>query len=207
MGNMKKHMTKDKKNGLWIKIILFGIFLLSSCVLFLVYQFNTFHTVDLELIYEKDLDPNFYDSMNSTVWYTLRSNSFNGLRVKSPEYFDNIKLDYDKYTYIVVNDHELKELKYTWKEVNLRKFVIFPDQFVGFATLGKQRTGKTYLYRIKKLNIDCDYHAIDLRNTYVDVFGLDSDDIEKAKLFGFYKFKNEQGLAAWYTLQHYKICN
>ena len=107
MGNMKKHMTKDKKNGLWIKIILFGIFLLSSCVLFLVYQFNTFHTVDLELIYEKDLDPNFYDSMNSTVWYTLRSNSFNGLRVKSPEYFDNIKLDYDKYTYIVVNDHEL----------------------------------------------------------------------------------------------------
>lgn len=69
---MKKFMTTVKKNGFWTKpkaFILTIIFLLSI-IFYFIYQFNTFHTVNLELIYEKDLNPNFYDSMNSTVWHT-----------------------------------------------------------------------------------------------------------------------------------------
>lgn len=44
----------------------------------------------------------------------------------------------------------MKELKYTWREVKSRKFIAFPDQYVGFAKLNKKSTGKTYLYRTKK---------------------------------------------------------
>jgi len=170
MENMKRNMTTAKRNGFWTKpkaFVLTIIFLLSI-ISYFIYQFNTYHTIKFELIYEKKLNSNFYNTPNPTIWYTLKSNSFNGFDKNSPEYFDDIKLDYNKYTYIVVNDYQLKKLKYTWKEVNLRKMVIFPDLYVGFATLDKQKTGKTYLYRIKKMNIDSDYHGKNSRNTFSD---------------------------------------
>ena len=39
-----------------------------------------------------------------------------------------------------------------------RVMVIFPKQYIGKVVLCEEDTGKVYIYRVKKMDIDCDYH-------------------------------------------------
>ena len=166
---MKKFMIMNKKIGNWTRkkvIIVSVIVFVVVFPLYIIYQFNTFHSIDFELIYETEL-PSDYKEGSSQVWKTYSDNSFNKF-IKSPDYIDDIKLDFDNFTYIIVNNHQLVDFKYTWKEVNLRKFVIFPELYVGFATFTKEETGKQYVYRIKRMNINADYHGKNDNNTFID---------------------------------------
>ena len=159
----------NKKIGNWTrkKVIIVGVIVfVVAFPLYIIYQFNTFHSIDFELIYETEL-PVEYKEGHSLVWRTCSDNSYNKM-FESPEYIDDFKLDLEKYTYVIVNNHKLLEFKYTWKEVSLRKFIVFPDEYIGFATLSKEETGKQYVYRIKKMNVNADYHNRNINDTFID---------------------------------------
>ena len=71
---------------------------------------------------------------------------------------DDIVFDYDHYTYIVTIGHELINIEYSRSDMKNRIYGIFPKQYVGHVTLKEDLTDKVYIYRIKKMDIDCDYH-------------------------------------------------
>ena len=39
-----------------------------------------------------------------------------------------------------------------------RKFIFIPKQFIGKVELKKDFSNRVYIYKIKKMDIDCDYH-------------------------------------------------
>lgn len=111
-----------------------------------------------------------YTSDNSsslfTSWFTIRDQSYNGFydegqldfMVKSKDDLKNYDFDYDNYTYVVTVGHELKKISYSYSQMKNRKFLFIPKQFVGNVILDKNNTDNIYIYRIKKMDIDYDYH-------------------------------------------------
>lgn len=120
-----------------------------------------FHNKDYNLKYTL-VYSEFCDNINGDeYWFSLRDEKYNGfftegyLRNYGVEFSD---YDYENYTYIVTLGHELKEITYSPKEMKDRVMVIFPKQYIGKVVLDKNDTGKVYIYRVKKMDIDCDYH-------------------------------------------------
>ncbi len=81
------------------------------------------------------------------------------------EDYETGQLDRENYTYVVTCGHKLKNISYNLFETKNRKFIVFPKQFVGRVVLEYEESDNIYIYKIKKIDIDCDYHDR-ARNVY-----------------------------------------
>lgn len=154
-----------------LKYILFIIFTLIILVVTVIFFLFQYYDVKIELVDRYVIEKLDWD--NAPVWLTLRNDVYDPwvkIEYISKKYgikLDKQKFDFDKYTYAVVVGHELVSLKYSFSDAFSRKYIIIPDQFNGRVTLKSGKTNNIYIYKFKRMNIDCDYH--DLGNIqYVD---------------------------------------
>ncbi|MDR1630532.1 MAG: hypothetical protein LBS36_10040 [Oscillospiraceae bacterium] len=147
-------------------IILFiGAALLFICVATVIlmrYKDTSFKEIKFETVasYEADID-----TIRSIgcIWHTLRHPSYNGF---FPDEIlddlgvnrDDLRLDYNRYTYVVTFRHELLNISYSYSQMKNRTFIKLPKQFVGNVDLKSETTDNVYIYRVKKMDIDCDFH-------------------------------------------------
>lgn len=97
------------------------------------------------------------------AWFSLRDEKYSGFFdiEKLTEYgadASDLNLDFSHYTYIVTCGHELRSIKYSLSQTKNRRFLFIPKQFVGIVELQYDPSPYVYIYRVKKLDIDCDYH-------------------------------------------------
>lgn len=109
---------------------------------------------------------------NGLVWFTLRDEKYNGFF--STEMLDNygttsdeLNMDFSNYTYIVTLGHKLENISYSFSQMKNRKYLFIPKQFVGIVNLQYEYSPNIYIYRIKKMDIDCDYHEPNKNVFYV----------------------------------------
>ena len=100
---------------------------------------------------------------DSYPWFTLRSEEYDPWFSPSGELFDNspidlAQLDLDQYTYVVTVGRKLIKLEYSYSSMERRKYIVIPKEFVGRITLDSYLTNDIYIYRIPKMDIDCDLH-------------------------------------------------
>lgn len=148
MGAMKK-----KKIRITLLFILF-----FSCIIWVVLMKN--HTIKYELVEECESTYEYINN-SSVKWFTLRSEKYNGFYSENMLKNYNVKykkFDYKRYTYIVVIGHKMKRIEYNYKNMKNRKLLFIPKQFVGIIYLELRQTNKVYIYKINKMDIDCDYH-------------------------------------------------
>lgn len=137
-------------------LFLLVVLLSVSCVALYNVKFNLpFEPV--ERIAVKDIpDPEL-------AWFSLRDEKYSGFFdiEKLTEYgadTSDLSFDFSHYTYIVTCGHELRSIKYSLSQTKNRRFLFIPKQFVGIVELQYDPSPYVYIYRVKKLDIDCDYH-------------------------------------------------
>ncbi len=96
----------------------------------------------------------------STGWLSLRHPDYNGFYSDEilNQYRIDMDLEYDKYTYIITFGYELKQISYSYDTVKNRKILFIPKQFIGKVILLDEFKDKLYIYKIPKMDIDCDIH-------------------------------------------------
>ena len=134
-----------------------------------LFKLNFFKEIKFETVGSYDCNKDYFEDL---AWFTLRDASYNGFF--PPETLDslgvvdhNISFDYDNYTYVVTVRHELSKISYSYSQTKNRKLIIIPKQFVGNVELKKGITNKVFIYRIKKMDIDCDYHETSRGVSYI----------------------------------------
>ena len=101
------------------------------------------------------------DDLNYRYWFTLRDEKYSGFVEASilDEYeYDTSIFDFDNYTYVITLGHELKKIEYNFAYMKNRIYIVFPKQFIGKVTLNSVKTNDIYIYKIRKMDIDYDYH-------------------------------------------------
>ena len=143
-----------------ILIIIFGVILIVGGAIWVIYS-RTYKSIEFEQVCEKDAN---FESDRHIKWFTLRSSEYGGfyseesLNTLGVEDYDDIVFDYDQYTYIITIGHELINIEYSRSDMKNRIYGIFGKEYVGHVTLKEEETDKVYIYRIPKMDIDCDYH-------------------------------------------------
>ena len=144
------------------KLIIAGMIVLMVITVFTICSFSSKKKdLSFEKVGEFPYTCNSEINDSELVWFTLRDEKFNGFF--SDDILDNYKVeysefDYSKYTYVICVGHELKSISYSNSETKNRKLLIFPKQFVGIVSLSEEKSCNLYIYRIPKMDIDCDYH-------------------------------------------------
>lgn len=140
--------------------IMFSILLFIAGSVWTIIYTRTFRSIDFEQVCEKDYNT---EKGKEHFWFTIRSPEFSGFY--SEESLDTlgvdyngVTFDYDRYTYIITIGHELLNIEYSRNDMKNRICGIFGKQYVGHVTLKEEATDKVYIYRINKMDIDCDYH-------------------------------------------------
>ncbi len=157
-------MTKTVK---YVLIALSILFFLGLCVFI--------HKKDFKLQFEQVEQISVSDDLvnkNELVWFTLRDGKYNGFFSEeilddygvSP---DKINMDFSEYTYVITVGHKLENISYSFSQMKNRKFLFIPKQFVGVVNLQYEYSPNLYIYRIKKMDIDCDYHEPNKNVFYV----------------------------------------
>lgn len=155
-----------KKVIIIVSAALAVVFLLAAVSVWLIVSDRN---VSFELISETNYDADYnggYLSENAPAWFSLLDPNFESdLLGNDFEMLDNAGIvynsdtfDVERYSYIVTVGHKLKSLKYNFLKCNQRNEFLLPKQFIGYATLDKTQTDRIYIYRIKKMNINCDIH-------------------------------------------------
>lgn len=155
-------------------VILISIVLLVILVMIIgrIFFYNQKYPLDFEKVTEiKKGQDN-----NDLYWFTLRDEEYNGFYgiemlenlSSNIDDVDNIDFDYENYTYVITIGHELKSISYSYSDMKNRKFLFIPKQFVGDVVLDSMETDKLYIYKIKKMDIDCDYHDKDVGINFSD---------------------------------------
>ena len=136
---------------------------------------NFIYKIEFKLTFEQiEQIPISTDSnhKNGLVWFTLRDEKYNGFF--STEMLDNygttsdeLNMDFSNYTYIVTLGHKLENIRYSFSQMKNRKYLFIPKQFVGIVNLQYEYSPNIYIYRIKKMDIDCDYHEPNKNVFYV----------------------------------------
>lgn len=143
-------------------LIVFLVLILIGGIMFFKYTIPNYRNINFDEVYQCDIDANT-EIFNKTYWFSIRDNSYNGFF--DIGYLDKIgvdcsKLDFDysKYTYIITIGYELSDISYSYHDMKNRKLIFIPKQFIGKVKLKKEFDNKVYIYKIKKMDIDCDYH-------------------------------------------------
>lgn len=145
-----------------IVFIIIVLLILSVIIIGRIFFYSQKYTLGFEKVTEIDRIPDD----NGLYWFTLRHEEYNGFYdvemlenlSSNIDDVDNIDFDYDNYTYVITVGHELKSISYSYSDMKNRKFLFIPKQFVGNVVLDSKETDKLYIYKIKKMDIDCDYH-------------------------------------------------
>lgn len=130
--------------------------------MFLKYLIPNYKNINFEEVYQCSIDINS-KVFNETYWFSIRDDSYNGFF--DVQYLDKIGVnyshldfDYSKYTYVITIGYELSKISYSYHDMKNRKFIFIPKQFIGKVELKKDFSNRVYIYKIKKMDIDCDYH-------------------------------------------------
>lgn len=142
------------------------IIVLSIALLFVIiggglYIYNLNFSIDFEQI--EELSCKEISADEKQKWFSLRHEDYkpfysadmlDNYGVKSSE----INFDFKNYTYIVTIGHKLKKIEYSYSTMKNRTFFVIPKQFVGHVVLNSKLNNNIYIYRINKMDIDCNYH-------------------------------------------------
>lgn len=123
------------------------------------------HTLYPELVEEVKYLNSPIDSYNIKCFF-IKDEDYNGfydgfevLNYFVPKY-DFSNFDTDKYTYIISIDREIHSIKYIGLKCKRRTLVFFPDEYQADIECSESaKKGKLRIYKIKKINIDYDYHS------------------------------------------------
>ncbi len=145
-------------------LILLFLFIFLIVINLIQLYFHDFN-IKFEMVYESDnlvnltneISPNY----DGTTWFTLRNKSYDGFY--SEEYLKEFDIDfkqfnYDKYTYIVTVGHTMKSISYSYDTMKNRKLLVLPKEFIGKIVLNDKFENKVFIYKIKRIDLDCDYH-------------------------------------------------
>jgi len=143
----------------YIKTLIVIFIIVIITITAIVYK--SFYNIKFEKIGEFEMKESYINN-KTFYWFTIRHPEFDGFlsedALNSISEKINIDFDFDNYTYIFVCGHELKKIEYSYSFVKDRQLIFFAKTFIGQVTLSKETTNKIYVYKIRKTNIDCDYH-------------------------------------------------
>lgn len=151
------------------------IIFVLSLVVFVLLTF-IIYKAHFNLPYEYVGSFNIADDENVPLWFSVRDDKYYGFYdekclLKYCEDYNIGTIDTQKYTYIITCGHKLSSISYSFSEMKNRSFIIFPKQYIGKVLLEYEETDMVYIYRVKKIDIDCDYH-----NSSYNVFYKKSGD-------------------------------
>ena len=142
--------------------ILVIIFLVIMIVLFAVWVLHK--KWKLQFVEIDSVDTNrVLTNEEQIMWFTIRHNNYSGffsidiLKSYGIEIEDSF-FEWDNYTYVFTIGHKLKSIEYSYSIFKNRNIVGFPKQLIGIVTLEANAVNKVFIYRIRKMDIDCDYH-------------------------------------------------
>lgn len=75
-----------------------------------------------------------------------------------PDY-DTSKLKPQEYTYLITVDRKAKAVTYSGRKCLMRTYFAFPEEYVANIECEETNDGILRIYRMKKINIDYDYHS------------------------------------------------
>ena len=146
------------------KKMIIALTLVSLLVLSIIISVYMNKTIDLKFEKIATYNVDVTTEKPKRVWISILSEKYKPFF--SSEYvFDNYgidinsNIDTDKYSYIVTFGHELKQISYCNSFCMSKYLGILPKERIGMVVLSKESTGKVYVYRVKKINIVCDYHS------------------------------------------------
>jgi len=133
-------------------------------VIFFADFFLITHTIKTELIEEIKYDKS-YSYAYGEKYFFIKDEDYNGFydgKTVLKHYlseFDFSLLDTEGYTYFVCVGGKLNSIKYNGRKCKLRTYFAFPDEYEAIIDSEVLDDGVIRIYRMKKINIDYDYHS------------------------------------------------
>jgi len=157
-----------KKWDIIVTVIILATILVVVLAILSVLTFNKKWDIQFVEIASYDTG-NALPHEDPLVWFTLRHDRYKGFfSISQLENYgvetQDMYFDYDNYTYIFTIGHELKSIEYSYSIFKNRRFIVFPKEAIGIVTLDETLVERVFVYRIKRMDIDCDYHD---RRAYV----------------------------------------
>ena len=151
-----------------IVIIISIVILILLVIVFCIYHLPIYREIKYEVVFEKDAKTDLSDAY--LKWFTVRDGKYNGFfdleMLESYIGEEHEKLDVVDYTYIVTVGRQLKSISYSYSQMKNRNSIGLPKQFIGKVVLSEEQTNKIYVYKVKKIDIDCDYHNPNINIIY-----------------------------------------
>ena len=144
-----------------------ALLLVAICVLCLCIPIS----LQFEFVYKIPIDYN-EETRKSLPWFTIVNDRYDpmfdlnslenyGVDINNVKY----KFDLENYSYIVCYGHELERLTYRYIKPIKRKGLI-PDALTGKATMSSKNQDNIYIYRIRRKNVVCYFHDMDICTKY-----------------------------------------
>lgn len=111
-------------------------------------------------------EPSGFSENIDAIWFTLRDEKYKGFFPNNTlsDYGIDIDMDFQTYTYVITCGHEMTKLERSYSKMKNKIFGFLPKQFIGQITLKEADDHMIHIYRIPKMDIDCNYHQ---REQYV----------------------------------------
>lgn len=108
-------------------------------------------------------EPEGFTEKIDAVWFTLRDENYKGFFPNDTlsDYGIEVDMDFQRYTYVITCGHEMVKLEKSYSKMKNRKFGFLPKQFIGQITLKEADDHMVHIYRIPRMDIDCNYHQRD----------------------------------------------
>lgn len=142
---------------MFIAVTLFAILLFLLVSLTYYHRFN----IKFESITSVKVSDSFINNGAWPYWFTIRNNGWYTTDVLQELIQDSedIIFDLNHYTYVITCGYKMEKLEYSFSNMkNRRKYIPIPKQYIGEICLNKNYDGMIHFYRIKKIDIDHDYH-------------------------------------------------
>lgn len=143
------------------KLIILSIVILVCSVFGLIMFAFREQSLKPELIDEI----NNLDSISYNDYFFIKSEKYNNfydgferLKQLSPDY-DTQKLDAEHFTYVVSVNGTITEINYSGKNCKRRNAIGLPKTYTAFLDYEKTNDNTIRIYKIKKVDIDYDYHS------------------------------------------------
>lgn len=146
-----------KNSRIFISVTLIMILLFFLGKLTYYHRFN----INFESITSVKVSDSLISSGVLPYWFTLRNNGWYTKDVlpESIQDSEDLVFDFKHYTYVITSGYEMEKLEYSFSNMkNRRKYIPLPKQYIGEIYLNKNYDGMIHFYRIKKIDIDHDYH-------------------------------------------------
>lgn len=145
------------------KVIFFSAILILLIVgIVLINIFAVTHTAHLKMVDKREA-VSVSEAIDSNYFF-IKDDSYQGfydgvLRLQEyiPDY-DISALNTQEYTYVVSVNCKIEEITYSGRACKRRTLFVFPDVYTANVTVDNTSDNMLRIYRMKKINIDYDYH-------------------------------------------------